>query len=539
MSKLEGSIENLTNIDNAERPVEMENISSCISPELPPSHKIELLELLERFSELFNPITKDNYGRRQTIKKARYRIHLLKGKLFKKSPLFCVDYRGLNKVTKKDAYPLPRVDDALDCLKGAKICFTMDLKSGYWQNSFDETDREKTAFITPDGLFKFKAMPFGLYNAPAKFERMMDGLLKGLRWTICLCYLDDVVVFADNFSNHLARIEAVLNCFKKVGLRLNPSKCSFGVSKIKILGHQVDQNGFDQTSRRLRQSPNFQPLITCSRRFIRNYADIARPLNALLSKGTKFDPRGAFRKLKIASTLKTVLGHFDDDAPTELHTDVSGYGIGAVLAQKPGSDEKVIAYASRTLLRAEQNYSTTEREYLAIIWAIGKFRPYFCNRPPFLLLVDHLERSCWQIQRMPGHRKRRQFRQTDAFARGMVIGLKRAGWFIRQIAADTHLGASTVHRLWRRWLEQGNVAIYRNVGATRVTSARVDRRILRQAVAAPQATCTAILQHVQDTLDHSISTRTISRRLVANGLHSCRPLRRLPLTPPNRRQRLE
>ncbi|UYV68580.1 ASS1 [Cordylochernes scorpioides] len=141
--------------------------------------------------------------------------------------------------------------------------------------------------------------------------------------------------------------------------------------------------------------------------------------------------------------------------------------------------------------------------------------------------------------RMPGHRKRRQFKQTDAFTRGMVIGLKRAGWSIRQIAADTHLGASTVHRLWRRWLEQGNVAIYRNVGATRVTSARVDRRILRQAVAAPQATCTAILQHVQDTLDHSISTRTISRRLVANGLHSCRPLRRLPLTPPNRRQRLE
>ncbi|UYV71418.1 hypothetical protein LAZ67_8003084, partial [Cordylochernes scorpioides] len=141
--------------------------------------------------------------------------------------------------------------------------------------------------------------------------------------------------------------------------------------------------------------------------------------------------------------------------------------------------------------------------------------------------------------RMPGHRKRRQFKQTDAFTRGMVIGLKRAGWSIRQIAADTHLGASTMHRLWRRWLEQGNVAIYRNVGATRVTSARVDRRILRQAVAAPQAICTAILQHVQDTLDHSISTRTISRRLVANGLHSCRPLRKLPLTPPNRRQRLE
>ncbi|UYV64831.1 hypothetical protein LAZ67_3002104, partial [Cordylochernes scorpioides] len=162
-------------------------------------------------------------------------------------------------------------------------------------------------------------------------------------------------------------------------------------------------------------------------------------------------------------------------------------------------------------------------------------------------LIDSLPRrvaACIAVRdtcnnRMPGHRKRRQFKQTDAFTRGMVIGLKRAGWSIHLIAADTHLGASTVHRLWRRWLEQGNVAIYRNVGATKVTSARVDRRILRQAVAAPQATCTAILQHVQDTLDHSISTRTISRRLVANGLHSCRPLRRLPLTPPNRRQRLE
>ncbi|UYV73116.1 hypothetical protein LAZ67_10001869 [Cordylochernes scorpioides] len=163
---------------------------------------------------------------------------------------------------------------------------------------------------------------------------------------------------------------------------------------------------------------------------------------------------------------------------------------------------------------------------------------YIIGRRLHALPQPRSEDELWQM-RMPGHRKRRQFKQTDAFTRGMVIGLKRAGWSIRQIAADTHLGVSTVHRLWRRWLEQGNVAIYRNAGATRVTSARVDRRILRQAVAAPQATCTAILQHVQDTLDHSISTRTISRRLVANGLHSCRPLRRLPLTPPNRRQRLE
>ncbi|UYV79051.1 K02A2.6-like [Cordylochernes scorpioides] len=449
MSKLEGPIENLTNIDNAERPVGMENISSCISPELPPSHKIELLELLERFSELFNPITKSpselitkhkiTTGDARPLKRRPYRVSPSERKIIQEevdrmmeigvvqpsespwaSPVvlvrkidgsvrFCVDYRGLNKVTKKDVYPLPRVDDALDCLKGAKIYSTLDLKSGYWQISVDEADREKTAFITPDGLFEFKVMPFGLCNAPATFERMMDGLLKGLRWTICLCYLDDVVVFADSFSDHLTRIEAVLNCFKKVGLRLNPSKCSFGASKIKILGHQVDQNGIRPDEEKikaitefpapnnLQQVRSFLGLSSYYRRFVRNYADIARTLNALLSMGTKFEwntaQEGAFRKLKTALTSEPVLGHFDDDAPTELHTDASGYGIGAVLVQKQGSDERVIAYASGTLLKAEQNYSTTERECLAIIWAIGKFRPYLFGRH-FRVVTDH-HSLCW------------------------------------------------------------------------------------------------------------------------------------------------
>ncbi|GFW72484.1 transposable element Tcb2 transposase [Trichonephila clavipes] len=140
---------------------------------------------------------------------------------------------------------------------------------------------------------------------------------------------------------------------------------------------------------------------------------------------------------------------------------------------------------------------------------------------------------------MPGCRQRRHFQQTNDFTRGMVIGLRREGWSFRQIAADTHRDVSTVHRLWRRWLEQGNVARSRGSGAARVTSAREDWRICRQAVAAPQAPSTSILQHVQDTLDVPISTRTISRRLVESGLHSRCPLRTLALTPQRRRARLE
>ncbi|GFT52166.1 hypothetical protein TNCV_4493861 [Trichonephila clavipes] len=116
---------------------------------------------------------------------------------------FCVDYRKLNSVTKKDVYPLPRIDDTLDCLKGAKFFSSMDLRSGYWQIEIDEADREKTAFITPEGLYEFKVMPFGLCNAPATFERMMDNLLRNFKWTMCLCYLDDIIVFSETLKTIL------------------------------------------------------------------------------------------------------------------------------------------------------------------------------------------------------------------------------------------------------------------------------------------------------------------------------------------------
>ncbi|UYV79319.1 RRM1 [Cordylochernes scorpioides] len=140
---------------------------------------------------------------------------------------FCVDYRRLNKVTKKDVYPLPRIDDTLDSLKGAKFYSSMDLHSGYWQIEVDEADREKTAFITPDGLYEFLVMPFGLCNAPATFERMMDKILKGLKWMMALCYLDDIVVYSKSFNEHLHRLEIILQYLDKAELCLNPKKVPF------------------------------------------------------------------------------------------------------------------------------------------------------------------------------------------------------------------------------------------------------------------------------------------------------------------------
>ncbi|GBM67091.1 Retrovirus-related Pol polyprotein from transposon 412, partial [Araneus ventricosus] len=299
---------------------------------------------------------------------------------------FCVDYRRLNKITKKDVYPLPRIDDALDSLSGASLFSTMDLKSGYWQIEVDERDREKTAFITPDGLYQFKVMPFGLCNAPATFERMMDSLLKGMKWKHCLCYLDDVIVYTATFEEHLRRLRMVLQCIQTAGLTLNHEKCFFGQSRLKILGHLEIKMGFIQIQGKLKPFKNFLP----RKAFL-------KPLHELLKQDVKFqwkdDHQLAFARLKSLLTKDPVLGFFIPGDKTLIHTDASGYGIGAVLVQIQCGLEKPITYASRSLTPSEKNYSTTEKECLAVIWAISKFQPYIFGRP-FTVITDH-HSLCW------------------------------------------------------------------------------------------------------------------------------------------------
>ncbi|KAK8774213.1 hypothetical protein V5799_011257 [Amblyomma americanum] len=172
---------------------------------------------------------------------------------------FCVDYRRLNNITKKDVYPLPRIDDTLDRLCNAEYFSSMDLKSGYWQIEVDERDREKTAFITPDGLFEFKVMPFGLCSAPATFQRVMDTVLAGLKWQICLVYLDDVVVFASNFEEHLKRLKTVLDAIKSSGLTLKAEKCHFVYEELLFLGHIVSKEGVRPEPQKTAAIEHFTP----------------------------------------------------------------------------------------------------------------------------------------------------------------------------------------------------------------------------------------------------------------------------------------
>jgi len=316
----------------------------------------------------------------------------------------CIDFRQLNDITRKDAYPLPRTDACLDAMSGSKFFSTFDLRSGFHQVAMAPEDADKTAFITRRGMFRFRTMPFGLCNAVATFQRLMDLTLSGLNLEICLAYLDDIIVFSSTPEHHLERLEKVLRRLQEANLKLKPSKCSLMQTEVSFLGHVVNGSGISTdpekiklieqwpTPNNLRELRGFLGLTGYYRRFVYGYAKTAGPLNNLNKKNTRFkwteECQSAFDELKNALQSPPILTLPNDKDTFVLDSDASEYSIGAVLSQMHDGQEKVIAYAGRALNRNEINYCVTRKELLAVVYFTKYFRQYLLGRE-FVIRTDH------------------------------------------------------------------------------------------------------------------------------------------------------
>ena len=316
---------------------------------------------------------------------------------------FCIDYRKLNKITVKDNYPVPLIEETIDSLEGSKYFTTLDMSSGYWQMALDESAKEKTAFISNKGLFHFEVLPFGLSNAVASFQRTMEEILEGLGNT--KNYLDDIMTHSKNFNDHLEHVEKVFKRLEGANLKLKPSKCTIGTKKTKFLGFDISEKGIRPNEDKLKAIQNyprprnpkeikrFLGMASYYRKFIPKYSSLTEPINRLLKKSCKFlwsmECEEGFKEIIYLLTHPPVLAFPDLERKFHLTTDASKIGLGAVLSQYDDrGDEKVVGYASRLLNQAEKNYSATELECLAIVWACEQFRVYLLGKH-FIINSDH------------------------------------------------------------------------------------------------------------------------------------------------------
>lgn len=320
---------------------------------------------------------------------------------------FAVDYRKLNKVTVPLSFPLPHLETVFDAIGHAKPSYfsSLDLKSGFWQIKMSEKTKHKAAFITQEGIYEWKRMPFGLMNAPISFQTVMTHVLRGLNFKSCLVYVDDILVFSKTFEEHLTHLEQIFSRLRDSKLKLNPDKCDFGKSQIKYLGFILSANGVDVDKDRVKavseypipktekEIRSFLGMANYYRKFIPNYSKLASPLTYLLKKDVKFHwselCQNSFDKIKHSLTSTPVLAYPDTEKSFILTCDASDNAIGYTLSQLDNhKKEHVIAYGGKSLTTEERKWSTTDKECYAVLKGIEQYHTYIANNK-FTVVTDH------------------------------------------------------------------------------------------------------------------------------------------------------
>ncbi|XP_037803376.1 uncharacterized protein LOC119597807 [Penaeus monodon] len=317
----------------------------------------------------------------------------------------CVDYRKVNAVTVADSFPLPRMDDIIDDLGKARYLTKLDLLQGYYQVPLTERARPISAFVTPTGLYEFRVLPFGMRNAPATFQRLMNYLtadLEGVR-----CYLDDLVIWSDSWEEHLVRLRALFSALSAANLTVNLQKSEFGHAHVTFLGHVIGQGLVAPVAAKVEavlQYPapvdrkglmRFMGMAGYYRRFCKNFSQVSAPLTNLLSTKRAFrwsdDCQQAFENLKHLLCTAPVLQAPDINKPFAIQVDASDNGVGAVLLQRDGSKVlRPVCYFSYKYKTYQKSYATVEKEALGIVLAIEKFRIYLTSSiHPLEIFTDH------------------------------------------------------------------------------------------------------------------------------------------------------
>ena len=317
----------------------------------------------------------------------------------------CIDYRKLNEITTKDAYRLPRIGQTIDALQGAGYFSSLDLSSGHWQVPVPEKHRHKTAFCTPEGdLYEIVKKPFGLTNAPATFQTLMNEFFKEDLFKHVFIFLDDLLVYSETPAEHLEHLEKVFLKLRAAGLKLKPQKCELFQTQVNYLGHVLDKTGIGPDPKKLEavrewerpktviQVISFTAFCNYYRKFVKNFAEVAKPLYRLTSKEVKFTwengHEDTFQLLKTRLLQAPILAFPNFRHTFVIDTDASETALGAVLSQIIEGEERPIAFESRVLSQTEVNHATTKREALGFVHAMQWFRLYIYGSQS-IVRTDH------------------------------------------------------------------------------------------------------------------------------------------------------